>query len=355
MNINVYDFLTPRNHINLYTNLLNIFSNICDTRILTQEDYFLNSEIKKKVTEIIEIPSIKTTQTMLGRKLRSLYFMLKMKKDFNEHAYDVKVVFTFDTVAFSIGKLFLNTNNTFLIHHKNIDELRSLVKRFLFGTYMNKVNHIVFEDSFKSYLVNEIGVNEDLVFVIPHPVSTINTEINAWIEHIYDCVGLSNSNDESFILNIIEAEKSTNFIKNNELKVVLRSKHHSFNNGYLKVINGYLDKQEYDAYIDKANLIFVPLPEQYCYRVSGAVFDAFSNFKRVVSNESPIIVEYNKKYPKLCINVRDVDSFNNALLHNKKIEIEKSDFESFINKHNLENVEFTYKKIFERFMNENTQ
>lgn len=355
MNINVYDFLAPKNHMNLYENLISIFSKICDTRVLTKEGYFSDCEINEKITEIIEIPPFKMTQTMFGRKLSSLYYIIKMKKDFNEHSNDIKVVFTFDTVAFSIGKLFLNTYNTFLIHHKNIDELTSLVKRFLFRTYMNKVNHIVFEDSFKNYLVNEIGVNEELVFVVPHPVNINITEMNAWVENVYDCVGLSNSNDENFIQDIIEAEKSSEFIKKNKLKVILRSKQHQFSNGYLEVFNSYLDKQDYDEYIEKAKLIFVPLPEHYCYRVSGAVFDAFSKYKKVISNEALIMIEYKNKYPQICINISNIDSFNNALLYNKESNINTSDFDSFISRHKLENVEFEYKKLFERFINENSK
>lgn len=354
MKLNVYDFQAPKSHRNLYTNLINIFSGICDTRIITEENYFLNSEVKLEVNELIGIPSVKISNTMLGRKMKSLYFMYKMRKDFNEHVDDIKIVLTFDTVAFSIGRLFLKTNKTFIVHHKNIDELQKSVKKHLFVSYMNKVNHIVFEDSFKNYLVEELGVNKERVFVIPHPISNYGTEKTDVSEHIYDCVGLSNSNDESFISDIIDSEKSHKFIKNNNLQVILRSKIHSFDNGNLIVINGYLEKKEYDNFIEKANLVFVPLPSQYCYRISGAVIDAFSNFKRVISNEAHIINVYVKKYPSLCIKVSDVNSFYNALLTNKKNNLKVSDFESFINHHSLTNIEFAYKNMFERFTNENT-
>ncbi|MEW6621774.1 MAG: hypothetical protein AB1420_01340 [Bacillota bacterium] len=347
MEIEVYDYISPQNHFNLNKNLIESLAGIGKVKVVANQGYYSVSEINLENVSFVELQLTKFKNSMLGRKLNALFAMIKTRKQFNKYSDSFKIIFTFDTVAFGLGRYSLNLNELFLMHHKNIDELKDPIKRLIFKSYMNKVNHIVFEEIFKTYLVKEIGVHENRVFVVPHPVFNQAKSKN-FLEK-YDCVGLSNSNDDEFIRKIIEIERASCFTKRNNLHIVLRSKLYQFDNGFLKVISGFLQKCDYDDYINSSKLVFVPLPQTYNYRVSGAIFDAFSNHKFVVANNVPIVEEYKKRYPKICIGINNVDDFFNVVVENKNnSNKDTNSFKDFIDDHSRLIIRKRFKEAFVR-------
>lgn len=334
LKILILDFLFPKNHVALYSNIIDYLSTLGNIKVVAKCDYY--SEYKKdwQDIELEELPIRIDGKNMLTRKLQSLIAMVKTRKVVAENKDSYNIVLTFDTIAFALGMLFGNSDKYFILHHKNIDELDNGIKKFFFRTYMNKVNHIVFEDFFKKYLIKEIGVDEKRIHVIPHPI--FRSVASSEKEIIYDCIGLSNSNDENFIKKIIDEEKKSSFLKKSNLNVVLRSKNYQFDNGNLKVISGFLPKEDYDSYIKKCKGVFVPLPEAFKYRVSGVIYDALSNYKVVIANNVPIVKEYQEKYPKLCIGVNNVNEFFEKISELRYNNLFEDDFKDFIQHHDKE-------------------
>jgi hypothetical protein len=327
MKILILDYLFPQNHVSLYCKIIECLSSVGQTKVITKKDYYSGYENNLACVEIEEIVARNDGKNMLSRKFQSFNSMLKTRKIVSNSKDSLKFVLTFDTVSFAFGRLLTGSNSFFILHHKNIDELNNKIKKIIFKTYMNKVNHIVFEDYFKEYLIKEIGVNEKLVHVIPHPV--FDSETSNGNEIIYDCIGLSNSNDESFIKKIIDEERKNGYLKNANLQVVLRSKKYQFDNGNLKVINGFLPKEEYDSYFKKCKVVFIPLPDNFIYRVSGVMYDALSNHKIVIANKVPIVNQYEKKYPNICIGINNVNEFFEKVLELKFNEEVEDDFYNF--------------------------
>jgi hypothetical protein len=350
MIIELYDFISPKNHQRFYLKLAEILSNIANVIICAEKGYYEkwtdNNDIK-----LVEFNLSKSNNNAISRKIRSLKLMLKLRNNINSNKDRVKIVLTFDTITFGIGRLFINGNNVFIMHHKNLDELLVFYKRIIFKTYMNKVNHIVFEEMFKTYLVEELRVEYNKVFVIPLPVFDYSPVNSA--KFIYDCVGLSNSNDESFIAEIINLEKESGFLKRNGLSILLRSKSHMFEDDNLKVINGYLSGDDYDEIIRSSKQIFLPLPKEFRYRVSGAVFDAFSSHKKVISSKTILAVNYFERYPNIFSLVTNANDLFRILLSEKDKKYNASDFSDFVLEHNDDYIMKKYKSAFKVVNNEN--
>ncbi|GAA0182416.1 hypothetical protein SH2C18_48020 [Clostridium sediminicola] len=343
MKIIILDYLFPKNHAPLYYKIINYLTNVGDVKVIARNGYYSKHKNDWKDVELEEIRVDMDGRNMIIRKLQSIVSMLKTRKVVAGNINSAKVVFTFDTIAFAIGRLFLKLDNFFILHHKNIDELKNPVKKFFFKTYMNKVNHIVFEDYFKEYLVQKIGVDEKRIHVIPHPTFKSVTSNE---EDIYDCIGLSNSNDENFIKEIIDDERKNGRLKMAKQQVILRSKKYQFDNGYLKVITGYLSKKDYDNYIKKCKGVFIPLPSTFEYRVSGVIYDAISNYKVVIANNVPIIKSYEEKYPLLCIGVNNVEEFFAKVDELKYCITTKKDFDQFIKFHDKDIIIQKFKDAF---------
>lgn len=273
--------------------------------------------------------------------LKNIYFANRLSK----RHFDYYLFASYETIVFSIWNL-LNSEilpRSYVIHNNNIDGINEkIVKRMFFYTYARKINHIVLEDFIGEYLKQEYHLNEDSVYLLPHPLNSNNCNNNK----IYDCVGISNSNDDDLVNNIICFEIKTSFFKKNGCKVLLRSKEYSFDNGFLSVIKGWLSDDDYYGYINAAKCVFLPFPESFKYRMSGSVVDAFSNHTVVFGSNIPLFIYYSNIYSDICKVVCSSEELCNAVIELKNINIKESSFDLFIKKHSQKQVLDALKKMF---------
>lgn len=341
MNILVLDFLFPEGHRYINNNIIKCLSNIANVDVFAKEDYYKEYKDGWNNVRLEEFSVSKKAlnrNSTIVRKIESASMMAKSKRKIQSQPYDCVVVLSFDTLAMALCKLYFASKKMFIIHHKNIDDLcRKRLNSLVFRTYMNDVHHVVFENVFKHYLVNKIGVTDERVHVIPHPVGVHNFD-NRFHGDSYDCVALSQSNDEAFLREIIEYESKSRYFKTNNLKIVLRSKHFRFDDGHLQILNGFLPTSVYNEYILKASTVFVPLPESFKYRVSGTIYDAFSMHKTVLTNNEIIVAQCEQRYPGICFKVDNVRDFCFAVKNIKGKKEYKEQFEKFNNDHSMESV-----------------
>lgn len=342
------DFMYYSGHIRSNKNFIKTLGRFCNVYALTQTNYF--DEYDKELTEIKSIKLIKKNNLNLLKgqlltRISSIKVMLVSALYTKKIKPDYVFVASFDTLAFKFGRfLFGETENMYLLHTINIDELSNNIKRIIFNSYKNKVKHVVFEQYMKEYLIGNVGVEADRIFVLPHPLNSNFKKKSKKFE--YRCAGLSNSNDEELINKLIKYEQEQQIFKKNSQRVVLKSKEREFDDGYLKVIKGFLDKDIYDDYINKAECILVPFSQKFRYRMSGTLVDAFSNNKTVLGNNIPIIEMYAKKYPHICkvfMNEYEVAKAKCFFSLEKDVEVE---FEKFKEEHSVENLEKAFKYMF---------
>lgn len=270
---------------------------------------------------------------------------LRYANKMSRQRFDYYLFASYETIIFSLWNI-INPrilSKSYVIHNNNIDGINErILKRFFFTTYAKKVNHIVLEGFIGDYLKKEFHLREESLFILPHPLNSNDSSM----EKVYDCVGISNSNDESWINNIIRFEKETNLFKKNGCKVVLRSGTHSFDDGYLSVINGWLSDSAYNEYINKASCIFLPFPPSFRYRMSGSVVDAFSNHTMVIGSGIPLFNYYSNVYESICKIVNSSEEFCNVVIKMKDSNIDDKDFDSFIRSHSQERVLDSLKNMF---------
>ena len=226
---------------------------------------------------------------------------LAVKLDCQEN-FDAIICVTYNEWAYYIGHFLLGDEQKkiFLMQHNNIDNAeRSRIKKWMMQKYAPKVRHIVQCQYVADYLAREYKIPEVHIIQWLHPMNANDTALTPKEEAI-DCVGISNSNDENVIRELIRKEKSKRIFAKNQIKVLLRSREEEYDDGYLKVIKGYLSKEKYDSYICAAKCIFLPFPESFVYRMSGTIVDAFSNRKPIIGTNILLIRQCEKAYPNIC-------------------------------------------------------
>lgn len=328
----------------LYMNLLNMNSsqrrmdeNIIRELVKISEVYVVSSPdwdnhipgVKKR---IFYEPKTLIRSENIGdyvKDIKNLLYAYSVKK---KYGIDICLFASYNTIVFPIWKMITRNaiKSSYIIHNNNIDGTnKSRIKRLAFSLYSRKVNHIVLEDFIGEYLIQERGIPSSQVFCLPHPLNTVSCSQ----EKEYDCVGISNSNDEKWIYEIIETEKRLELLKKKECKVVLRSQKYTYDNKWLTVINGWLDDADYYNYINRSNSVFLPFPDTFQYRMSGSVVDAFSNHIIVIGSPIPLVYYYSKKYDKICYVARDAEEFFRILLSIKGSPSTINEFDKFIVSH----------------------
>lgn len=263
----------------------------------------------------------------------------------SKKGFDFYLFASYETILYSVWNI-LNPrvlSKSYIIHNNNIDGINGKkIKKYFFNTYARKVKHIALEGFIGEYLKESFHLEEKSVFVLPHPLNPNNCQV----KKEFDCVGISNSNDEAWIEEIINIEKRKMIFKKSGCKVVLRSSVYSFYDDFLSVINGWLSDSEYNNYINKARCIFLPFPNSFKYRMSGSVVDAFSNHTAVIGSKIPLFSYYSKRFENICKTVESSEEFCDVIIFLKDHRTSESSFDAFIQEHSQEEVLSALKKMF---------
>lgn len=214
--------------------------------------------------------------------------------------FDAVISVTYNEVGFAFGKkYFRDLSKVLLMSHNNLDlVLNNKIKEILFNTYAHKVKHLVQCKFIKEEFSKSFNIPQKEIGVWMHPQNRNEEGLHRSTD-IFDCVGISNSNDDVIIKEIIEREHDTGYIKKHGLRVVLRSKLYEFDDGYLKVFKGFLEKDQYDYYINNAKCIFLPFPTGFKLRMSGTLVDAFSNCKPIIGTPIALFKACSEQYPAI--------------------------------------------------------
>lgn len=309
----VADFMFYEAHKMHNAMFIKALSKMANINVVSLNGYYdeYASEWSREQIGCIQIELKKEFQGTIGARIRSLEIMKKTMDIVKRNRFDMIVVLAFDTVVFSLHKIFFSGTKISVFHHINLDELHNNVKKWFFNRYKNSIVHLVFEEEFAEYLINTHNVSDKKVYIIPHPIKEENYTKPQKQLGSYDCVGLCMANSEEIIRDLLNKNE---VLRKNGIKVLMRSReeHKSLSN--VTIINGFLEKEVYDNYINSARYIFLATPDTYRYRLSGSMYDALSKNKPVLTTNKFYANEYEKKYPGLCIYVNNADELINYLV-----------------------------------------
>ncbi len=288
----------------------------------------------------------------IGGKIDFILYTLRIMKFISKRMhkvhYDCCICITYYGITFPIGRMFFRNNDKLiLLHNINVDELEnSKIKRLLFSIYKKKIGHLVLSGFMAKRLIDHYNINPNQVSVLVHPMNLVHNGGPLF----YDCVGLSNSNDDNMIHQIIEREKKEGIAKKLGLHIVLKSTKEEFDDENLKVITGFIDQNSYDGYISGAKSLFMPFPSYFRYRMSGTLVDALSNEKPVITSRIKLTEEVKKAYPKSICMYEGGDFFQLVQSINQQSELQKMEFIKFSKYHSDENLYSLFDKAIIRIV-----
>mgnify|MGYP001418771426 CR=1 FL=1 len=243
-----------------------------------------------------------------------------INKFINRSNYDLIILSSYDTIALSLSSI---KRKLFLINHNNLQCLNNRIKLFFFKRISMTHAHIVFENYIKNYLTS-IGVKN--VFKISHglpkkikPSFKIDylkkLKRNNFKNSIF--VPSSSSSDIDFIQKIILDVDFNNFLKSNDILLIIKGNYKLNNCTNILVLNKYLKDDEYNYFFITSDIILIPYKNSFKNRVSAVLHECVSNNKPFICSDIEAFRVYESliKYKPYFNSINDLKNQISGLLN----------------------------------------
>ena len=304
-----------------------------------------NSYSSLSFTELTKIKktylSLKSSNAFLARfinltntLLNSFYIHQISKNDNKEY---ILIGHEIISLAFCY---YLFPKGIYLMHHMQIDELKSSTKRFFFGFYKKRVIHVVMADYIKDHLVSCHDIPSENIRVVPHPLYDRSAVSKSFASSTNNFIALNYSNSEPFIDSIIQHDIKYSSFYSSGCKLIIKSKFHNYQSPGLTVFNGYLSRHEYDQLYTESDAVLSVVDSNFIYRIGGTMIDAISCGKPVIAMRSLFAEYYHSLFGDSIILCEDLDAFIDAIIKFKKL---KNGL--YYSTHSIEHYNILYKQM----------
>ena len=344
MKVFYFDFAYKDGHINFDSKIINAIAHSNVVEYICPDGWYEGYDLKaKKIAGAIKLKGLTSGRIeLLHAVLSNISAAVKATK---YGSYELIVVgecelFVLPVFLNLFGKEY--SNKIVVIHHQDLDSIRgsrliNRIRKRVFKHYKNSYIHCIIEPFMRKSLRDEYGVSDDKIICWKHPL-TLYPE-KAYDERVYDCVGLSHSNDEEMIRRLVDREKRSDLLRKEDLHVLLRSKHIEYDDGFLTVTREWFSKSQYLELLKSSRVVFVPLPGYFHDRISGLVYDACSLCIPVLSSEVPFVRYCMEEYPGI-VGIYDEDRFAEQIRDMRNNDAGDS-FGRFIRDHRLDTLRKT--------------
>ena len=335
MDILFCDFLLERGNVNVDARMIDLLAEehnvVCS---LPKSWYPCDFKNEDKIL-FLDLIKTNNSKNAIVYKLQTLKRMRIISKLAKEYIPDLILVSTYETRIMPIGLRFFKKNRKkiIVIENNNIDLLANKVHRFCYNIIKNKVFHIVYENYIKDHLITELGIDKGRVCCVPHVMYKQEKHSFRSLLSNFDCIAISSSTDEEFIKSMIDFETENKFFKNNNIKILIKSSRYQFDDDFLRVINKMIPKEEYDYYYSSCKIVIAYFSNDYNYRMSGTIVDAFSNEKIIISNNFSLANYYSQKYEGSIIVANSIDDLALKIVRLVRTPLKNERYKDFYNDH----------------------
>lgn len=320
----IFDCAHTDSHVDLNSKFIDNLKGFGNIFLLVWGNSY-SSLSSKKLTKIKKTYlSLKSSNAFLARfihlintLLNSFYIRQISKNDNKEY-----IIIGHEIISFAFC-CYLFPKGIYLMHHMQVDELKSNAKRFFFRFYKKRVIHVVMADFIKDYLVSSHDIPSENIRVVPHPIYDRSSFSKPLASSIKKFIALNYSNSESFIDSIIQHDIKYSSFFSSGCKVIIKSKFHKYQSPGLTVFNGYLSRNEYDQLYSESDAVLSVVDSNFIYRIGGTMIDAISSGKPVIAMRSLFAEYYHSLFGDGIILCDDLNMFIDTIIKFNKL---KNDF-----------------------------
>jgi len=337
MKIAIIDMIYPFGHKRLNSSLVEMLKSFSEIVLLDYQNFYENICTDEKLSKIQIKKLFFVPRLTILKRICDCINLIIIKKKLNGEEYDALLIMTYDNIGLSIMKFLFEHKPIYIVHHNNIDLIKSKIDFFFFKRYMNCVNHIVLSEFIKEGLISKTNVNRNRVYVLEHPLSK-NITVDIRKEYIdmnsknRVFVSLGLGSDEFLIHQLIEIDKQGEYFKNNGIKVILRSRIYDYESDGLKVFKGILPEDEYYRLYAISSAYLLLYPDMFQNRFSASLLNALQYGKCVISTNIPMASHFGSLYPSNCRIITDIKHLLDELI-NGEFKFSHEEYDDLLKRH----------------------
>lgn len=345
MRVLLIDQLSPSGHLKYVQawieclNRLNIRYEIIGKKEFIERLIEIKKEnkisIPNKYYENIEHKNIIIREIYLIKLLRYINKNIDLKK------YNKIFFLSFENISIFLS-FFLYTLKPYLILHNNLRRIDETFTYFILKVLSKKMKLISLDDFIKEELNKRLIKSERVI----HPILEIEKiERKEIKEKIIIFSPSITSIDEKLIKSITSDDEIKKILEEKNIQIILRTKFPlDLDNDNITVLNNYLDKNDYNNYLNKADIIFLPYVKNFKLRVSAVFFES------IYLKKSLIIPKYNDLKYFLKFKTSSISGFKDLsdlkeILKTVERILEKKDYQEIYNTYSINTMKKDIEKI----------
>ena len=283
--------------------------------------YELNYVVREKYIKELDISFEKVVWAIPEKyfnksfgKLKDRVIQYKMltyiKKNVSTTEYELLFFSFFEEISFAIANL---KGNIVLMNHSNISGLTNSIKLYFLKKTSLRARILVFHESIKVRL-SEFGINNVIVEPLGLPKAypkDLNTVKIAEFLKIDDrllsdkfkfklFIPTASKYNNSFISEVTSNPVFLNFLKTNNILLIVKDKTIKASHKNLLVIDSFLSDDTYKSIFIISDMVLLHYPHNFEYKISAVLFECFANNKPILLSNIPsfkVFNEYFNYYP----------------------------------------------------------
>lgn len=321
------DFMVEDNHRTYCNELISALNRGHSSLVIEKEEYinYTSSDQHRVIT--INTKEIVGNYPFKAR-YNSYYNYKNTLDKINGYSFDKIIVLGYDPVMFFfMYKKLISLGKVYIVEHHQLDEVnQSNWKDKLWNLYKDKVDHIVLDESIVVPVSENYNIPKDKIHVFPWPYTLDSLCLKNNVDKVM-VLGISNSNDAKQLAELVDYERETGVLEQNNIELIIRKKEGLNIAGInsIREIGGYLSDDEFYQLYKECDIVLMPFPLNFEFRCSGTLIDALSAGKKVISSEILESKAYEKLFPEICKTYKDI-----KMLCDKVKELKETDLEGAI-------------------------
>lgn len=294
--------MSLNNHLNFNNNYIEaLFNYTSNIDFVFKKNYSKKLNIKND-SNVFSIPEkyfSKINNSSLSFRFGQYRILTYIKKKINFRDYDLIFLSSYEEFSTYIS---LINYKLILVNHNNIRRLDNPFKFIIFKKLTNNNINIVFENYIKIYLENFGLKNINIVsHGLPKPmpeIVDINLETNNLINNLsrFNKIIFSPSSSSSSLEDLASNKIFISYLEKNKIVLILKDNFKNYFSDNIIVINNFLTDPEYNYLFKISNLILIPYSKQFNFRVSGILFECFSNKKMCLVSDISAFRQYQNYF-----------------------------------------------------------
>lgn len=231
-----------------------------------------------------------------GRIKSRLFMMARLfylRYKFPFESYDYVFFSSYEEISFYFSGL--KASNIILINHRNVAGLDSRMKCFFLKKISSRIQyHIVFEEYMKIHYIQKGICNVEVVsHGLPQSYCRRFEQVGILERLIPDLSSYryvifspsSSSSDTGELEKLIHDNVFIEYLKKNKIILVIKGQFSNGNKGNIRILDTYLNQEEYEMLFLRSDLIFICYPHFFDFCVSAVLFECISNNKPCVVSD----------------------------------------------------------------------